>query len=47
MCKKTIQKDVLDSCLGEKGADARFGTYSTHSKQDMRCNVSLVFSLSK
>ena len=47
MWKKPIQKDVLDSCLGEEGADAKFGTYLTHSKQDMRYNASLVFSLSK
>ena len=24
MCKKTIQIDGLDSCLGEEGADSRF-----------------------
>ena len=47
MCKKLIQIDGLDSWLGEEGADARFGTYLTHSKQDMRYNASLVFSLSK
>ena len=43
MCKKPIQIDGLDSCLGEKGANARFGTYLTHSKQDTRYNASLVF----
>ena len=47
MCKKPIQIDGLDSCLGEKGANARFGTYLTHSKQDTRYNASLVFFLSK
>ena len=29
--------------MGEEGADARFGTYLTHSKQDARYNASLVF----
>ena len=43
MCKKTIQIDGLDSCLGEEGVDARFGTYLTHSKQDTRYNASLGF----
>ena len=43
MCKKRIQIDALDSCLGEEGADARFGTLVTHSKQDTRYNASLVF----
>ena len=43
MCKKPIQIDGLDSCLGEKGANARFGTYLTHSKQDTRYNASLAF----
>ena len=43
MCKKPIQIDGLDSCLGEQSADARFGTYLTHSKQDARYNASLVF----
>ena len=33
MCKKPIQIDDLDSCLGEEGANARFGKYLTHSKQ--------------
>ena len=47
MCKKPIQIDGLDSCLGEEGVDARFGTYLTHSKQDTRYNASLVFFLSK
>ena len=47
MCKKPIQKDVLDSCLSEEGADSRFGTYLTHSKQDTGYNASLVFSLWK
>ena len=39
MCKKPIQIDGLDSCLGEEGADVRFGTH--------RYNTSLVFFLSK
>ena len=43
MCKKPIQIDGLDSCLGEESADARFGTYLTHSKQNARYNASLVF----
>ena len=43
MCKKRIQIDALDSCLGEEDADARFGTLVTHSKQDTRYNASLVF----
>ena len=43
MCKKPIQIDGLDSCLGEEGADARFGSYLTHSKQDTRYNANLVF----
>ena len=43
MCKKPIQIDGLDSCLGEESADARFGTYLTHSKQDARYIASLVF----
>ena len=47
MCKTPIQIDDLDSCLGREGADARFGTFVTHSKQDARCNASLVFFLSK
>ena len=47
MCKKPIQIDGLDSCLGEESANARFGTYLTYSKQDARYNVSLVFFLSK
>ena len=47
MCKKPIQIDGLDSCLGEEGADARFGTYLTHSKQDTTYNANLVFFLSK
>ena len=47
MCKKTIQIDGLDSCLGEEGADARFGKYLTHSKQDTRYNASLAIFLSK
>ena len=42
MCKKPIQIDGLNSCLGEKGAD-RFGTFVTHSKQDTRYNASLAF----
>ena len=47
MCKTPIQIDDLDSCLGREGADARFGTFVTHSKQETRCNASLVFFLSK
>ena len=47
MCKTPIQIDDSDSCLGREGADARFGTFVTHSKQDARCNASLVFFLSK
>ena len=47
MCKKLIQIDGLDSWLGEEGADARFGTYLTHSKQDTRYNTSLAFFLVK
>ena len=47
MCKKPILIDGLDSCLGEESADARFGTYLTYSKQDVRYNASLVFFLSK
>ena len=31
--KKSVQIDGLDSCLGEEGADDRFGTFVTHSKQ--------------
>ena len=30
MCKKPIQIDVLDSCLGKEDADARFGTFATY-----------------
>ena len=47
MCKKPIQIDGLDSCLGEEGVDARFGTYLTHSKQDTRYNASHVYFVSK
>ena len=47
MYKKIIQIDGLDSCLGEKGADTRFGKYLTHSKQDTRYNASLVIFLWK
>ena len=43
MCKKPIQIDALDFCLGEEGADARFGIFVTYSKQDTRYNASLVF----
>ena len=39
MCKKRNQIDGLDSCFGEEGVDARFGTYLTHSKQDTRYNA--------
>ena len=37
----------LDFCLGAESPDARFGTYLTHSKQDMRNNASLAFFLLK
>ena len=47
MCKKPIQIDASDFCLGEEGADARFGTFVTHWKQDTRYNASLVFFLLK
>ena len=47
MCKKRIQIDALDSCLVEEDADSRFGTLVTYSKQDTRCNASLVFFLLK
>ena len=47
MCKKPIQIDGLDSCLGEESADAKFDTYLTHSEQDTRYNASLVFFVSK
>ena len=30
MCKKRIQIDGLDFCLGEESADGMFGTYLTH-----------------
>ena len=43
MCKKPIQVDGLNSCLGEEGAVARFGIYLTHSKQDTRYNTNFVF----
>ena len=43
MYEKPIQTDGWDSCLGEEGTDARFGTYLTHSKQDTRYNASLAF----
>ena len=43
MCKKPIQIDGLDSCLGEKKGADRFGTFVTHSKQDTRYNASLAF----
>ena len=33
--------------MNEEGADVRFGTFVTHSKQDTRYNASLVFFLSK
>ena len=39
----TIQIDGLDSCLCEEGADSRFGTFVTHSKQDTRYIADLVF----
>ena len=41
--KRPIQIDGLDSCLGEEGADFRFGTYLTHLKQGTRYDASLVF----
>ena len=44
MCKKPIQIDGLDSCLGEECADARFGTYLTYSKQDT-CYFIVLLSL--
>ena len=47
MCKKPIQMDGLDFCLGEEGPDARFGTYLTHSKQDTRYHAGLAFFLFK
>ena len=47
MCKKPIKIDGLHSCLGEEGADARFGTYVTHSKEDTRCNAYHAFFLTK
>ena len=47
ICKNPVQLDGLDSCLGKEDADARFGTFVTHSKQDTRYNTSLVFFLSK
>ena len=37
----------MHSCLGEEGADARFGTYLTHLKQDARYNVDHVCFVSK
>ena len=43
MYKKPIEIDGLHSCFGEEGADARFGTYLTHSKQDTKYNASHVF----
>ena len=46
MCKEPVQIDGLDSCLVADGADARFCTYLTHSKQDARYNASLVFFVS-
>ena len=47
MCKKPIKIDGLHSCLGEEGADGRFGTYVTHSKEDTRYNAYHVFFLTK
>ena len=47
MCKKPIKIDGLHSCLGEEGADARVGTYVTHSKEDTRYNAYNVFFLTK
>ena len=47
MCNKTIQIDGLNFCLDEEGADASFGTYLTHSKQDTTYNASLAFFLLK
>ena len=43
MCKKPFQIDGLDFSFGEEGANARFGTFEAHSKQDTRYNASLVF----
>ena len=45
MCKKPIEIDGFNSCLGKQGADARFGTYLAHSTQDTRYNASLFFSV--
>ena len=47
MYKKPVQTDGLHSCFGEESADARFGTYLTHSKQDTRYNASHVYFVSK
>ena len=47
MCKKAIELDGLDSCLGGEGGRCQVGTFVTHSKQDTRCNASLVFFLLK
>ena len=46
MCKKPIQIDGLDSRFGEEGADTRFGTFVTHSKQDTSIMQALFFFLS-
>ena len=46
MYKKPIQIDGLDSRFGEEGADARFGTFVTHSKQDTSTMQALFFFLS-
>ena len=43
MCKKPIEIDGFNSCLGKQGADAKFGTYLAHSTQDTRYNASLFF----
>ena len=43
MCKKRIQIDGLDCCLGEESADGMFGTYLTHPKQDRDIIQALFF----
>ena len=35
MYKKIIQIDGLDSCLGEKGADTRFGKHIQNKIRDI------------
>ena len=43
MCNRPIKIDGLHYCLVEEGADSRFSTYLTHSKQDTRYNAYHVF----